>query len=231
MEKEKGNQNNVYAAICAVQDELAKIGIAKNNKNAQQGYRFRGIDDIYNTLAPLLAKHKICIVPQVVRREQVERQTARGGALFYTNVEVDYSIFSAVDGSSVKATIYGEAMDSADKSTNKAMSAAYKYLCLQLFCIPTEGDNDADATTYEVQGQGQGRVQGQVQVQVQYITPEQFAEFGRLEIDLARVALAYGVEDYKHLTKEQADEAIRRKKSNIKMAQEIGEARAEARAE
>ena len=41
-------------------------------------------------------------------------------------------------------------MDSGDKATNKAMSAAYKYAALQTFCIPTEGDNDADATTHEV---------------------------------------------------------------------------------
>ena len=41
-------------------------------------------------------------------------------------------------------------MDSADKATNKAMSAAYKYAAIQAFCIPTEGDNDADATTHEV---------------------------------------------------------------------------------
>jgi hypothetical protein len=44
---------------------------------------------------------------------------------------------------------YGEAMDSADKATNKAMSAAYKYAAFLAFCIPTEGDNDADATTHE----------------------------------------------------------------------------------
>jgi hypothetical protein len=41
-------------------------------------------------------------------------------------------------------------MDSGDKATNKAMSAAFKYACLQAFCIPTEGDNDADATTHVV---------------------------------------------------------------------------------
>jgi hypothetical protein len=41
-------------------------------------------------------------------------------------------------------------MDMADKATNKAMSAAYKYACLQAFCIPTEGDNDADASTPDV---------------------------------------------------------------------------------
>jgi hypothetical protein len=41
-------------------------------------------------------------------------------------------------------------MDSADKATNKAMSAAYKYAAMQAFCIPTSGDNDADATSHEV---------------------------------------------------------------------------------
>ena len=41
-------------------------------------------------------------------------------------------------------------MDTADKATNKAMSAAYKYMAMEVFCIPTEGDNDADATTHEV---------------------------------------------------------------------------------
>ena len=41
-------------------------------------------------------------------------------------------------------------MDSGDKATNKAMSAAYKYAAMQAFAIPTEGDNDADSTTHEV---------------------------------------------------------------------------------
>ena len=41
-------------------------------------------------------------------------------------------------------------MDSADKATNKAMSATYKYAAFQTFCIPTKGDNDADATTHDV---------------------------------------------------------------------------------
>jgi hypothetical protein len=42
-------------------------------------------------------------------------------------------------------------MDSADKSSNKAQSAAYKYAAMQVFCIPTEGDNDADASHHEVE--------------------------------------------------------------------------------
>ena len=137
----------VFKAINAVQAALCKEGIAKDRRNAQQGYNFRGIDDIYNTLSGLLADNGLCILPEVLERTQVERITQKGGALFYTTVKVKYTIVSAVDGSQFITATYGEAMDSADKSTNKAMSAAYKYMCLQVFCIPTEGDNDADGTT------------------------------------------------------------------------------------
>lgn len=137
----------VYKSINAVMSALAKTGISKDHKNAQQGYKFRGIDDIYNTLATLLSDNNLVICPTVKKREQLERTTIKGGVIFYTSVDVDYTIVSSKDGSSFTTSVCGEAMDSADKSTNKAMSAAYKYLCLQLFCIPTEGDNDADATT------------------------------------------------------------------------------------
>jgi hypothetical protein len=57
---------------------------------------------------------------------------------------------AAEDGSKHTVVTVGEAMDSGDKASNKAMSAAYKYAAFQTFCIPTEGDNDADSTTHEV---------------------------------------------------------------------------------
>jgi hypothetical protein len=137
----------VFKAINSVQASLVKEGIAKDRRNAQQGYNFRGIDDIYNTLSGLLAENNLCILPEVLERTQVERVTQKGGVMFYTSVKVKYTLVSSVDGSSFATITFGEAMDSADKSTNKAMSAAYKYMCLQVFCIPTEGDNDADGTT------------------------------------------------------------------------------------
>lgn len=143
-------EKQIYKSINAIQGALAKTGITKGRKNQQQGYAFRGIDDVYGALAPLLAEHSVCIFPRTTDHRVVERQSARGGTLFYTTVRVEFDFVSSVDGSSHTCITYGEAMDSADKSTNKAMSAAYKYACLQTFCIPTEGDNDADATTHDV---------------------------------------------------------------------------------
>jgi hypothetical protein len=140
----------VYKAIAAVMEDVGREGIAKDRKNQQQGYSFRGIDDVYNALAPILARHRLIIVPRVLSREKTERDTQKGGVLFYVVVHVEFDIICSVDGSRITAATYGEAMDSADKATNKAMSAAYKYMAMQTFCIPTEGDNDADAHHHEV---------------------------------------------------------------------------------
>jgi ERF superfamily protein len=141
---------NVYACIAAVSAEIATTGIAKTRKNQQQGYTFRGIDDVYNAIAPLIAKHKLVIIPRILSREMVERESKTGGSLHYVTVEAEFDFVSVTDGSKVTARSFGEAMDSADKATNKAMSAAYKYTAFQTFCIPTEGDNDADQHTPEV---------------------------------------------------------------------------------
>lgn len=142
---------NVYAAINAVQKELATTGITKD-RTAQAGkgtYKFRGIDDVFNALCPLLAKHGLCILPRMLTRSVVERESNSGNALFYVVVEAEFD-FVAIDGSKHTVKTFGEAMDSGDKATNKAMSAAYKYAAFQAFAIPTEGDNDSENQTHEV---------------------------------------------------------------------------------
>lgn len=143
----------VYTAIARVMGEIGKAGISKARKNTQQGYNFRGIDDVYNALSGFLSGAGLCILPRVLHREVTERTTQKGGVLFYVVLDVEFDLICAEDGSKHTVRVVGEAMDSADKATNKAMSAAYKYACMEVFCIPTEGDNDADATTHEVAAQ------------------------------------------------------------------------------
>jgi hypothetical protein len=140
----------VYKAIAAVMAALSKEGIAKDRKNAAQGYNFRGIDDVYAALSGLLAANNLVIIPKVLSRTLEERETKNGGRMAYSFVDVEYDLVSAIDGSTHTARVAGEGMDSADKSTNKAMSASYKYMAFMVFCIPTEGDNDADGHTHEV---------------------------------------------------------------------------------
>jgi hypothetical protein len=140
----------VYQAINAIQQELARIGISKDSRNTQgAGFNFRGIDQVLNTLSPLLAQNKLCILPRALERESVERTSKSGGALYFVALKMEFDFVSAEDGTKHTICTYGEAMDSSDKATNKAMSAAYKYAAIQAFSIPTEGDNDADAHTPE----------------------------------------------------------------------------------
>ena len=146
---------NVYEAIAAITASLSKVGIAKGRKTQQGGgasFSFRGIDDVLNALSPLLAEHKLCIFPRITNRASVERQTKSGGAVFYTTVSAAFDFVSAVDGSKHTAETIGEAMDSGDKSTNKAMSIAYKYAVFLTFCVPIEGTPDADGEVYEISG-------------------------------------------------------------------------------
>lgn len=198
MEKEKETATpKVFSAISQVMAELASSGISKDRKNEQQGYKFRGIDDVYNALAPLLSKHGLVILPRCLGREVVERQTARGGALFYVTVDVEFAFVAVEDGSSWIVRMPGEAMDSADKATNKAMSAAYKYACLQAFCIPTEGDNDADAVTHQVVAKAKPTQPPKTLGDSEVETITTLAE--KVGVDLNRICAAYGVESLKEI--------------------------------
>lgn len=140
----------IFKQINALQAELSSVGIAKDKKagTGNYGYQFRGIDDVYNTLSPLLAKHEIIIMPRFSERTVTEKQ-GKSGILFYVSIKGEFDFISSKDSSKYTAVTFGEAMDSGDKATNKAMSIAYKYACFQVFAIPTTGDNDPDATIHQ----------------------------------------------------------------------------------
>lgn len=138
----------IYKAINNVMSEIGAIG--KNQRNQQQGFMFRGIDAVMNTINPALIKCKVFVVPEVLEQTREERQTKTGSNLIYSVCKMKYT-FYAEDGSFVEAVVVGEGMDSGDKATNKAMSIAFKYACFQVFCIPTEEMKDPDEECHEVE--------------------------------------------------------------------------------
>jgi hypothetical protein len=145
----------VIGSLLKAASLISERGIAKSQRNESQGFNFRGIDAVYNELSPILVECNLVCVPNVIKRETQERVTRkeRNGfinesVLMFETVTTEYTVYSSVDGSSVKGIGIGQAMDSGDKALNKAQSAAFKYFWFQLLCIPTEGNNDADATTH-----------------------------------------------------------------------------------
>ena len=139
----------IYAKINQVMKDCGAVG--KDSYNPQQKYKYRGIDAIMNALNPAMTKNGVFVVPEVLEISREERQSKNGGVLIFSTVKVRYTFF-ADDGSSVQSVVIGEGMDSGDKSVNKAMSAAFKYACFQVFCIPTDEMVDSETESPEVKG-------------------------------------------------------------------------------
>lgn len=136
----------IFEALNEVMKEIGTVG--KDKKNAQQGFKFRGVDDAMNATNHLFAKHGVFVVPEVIDRVREERTTKNGGAMYVTICRVKYTFYS-VDGTSVSAVVDGEGMDTADKGTSKAQAIAFKYALFQVLDIPTEAMVDPDLTTPE----------------------------------------------------------------------------------
>lgn len=143
-EQKEQTPGKIYQAIPKVMAEINAVG--KNKQNKQQGFMYRGVDDVMNALYPALSKSKVFIVPEILEQKREERQTVKGANLIYSICKIRYRFF-ADDGSFVEAVTIGEGMDSGDKATNKAMAIAFKYACFQVFCIPTEEMHDPDNET------------------------------------------------------------------------------------
>ena len=134
-------QNSIYTLIPKVMAEIGAIG--KDRKNEQQNYKFRGIEDFYNAAHPALVKYGVFCCPQVVECESQDRLTGNGKPAIRVTMKVSHKFYGP-DGSCVDVVTCGEGIDSSDKATNKAMSAAMKYALIELFSVPTQDVEDAD---------------------------------------------------------------------------------------
>lgn len=144
--------------MVAVAKRIASEGIGKTRKNTHQNYNFRGVDEVMNAFAPLLADAGIYLRPSYTERTVVERQ-GKTGVLIYVTVRGEFTFTDDAGESVTVGPFYGEAMDSGDKATNKAMAAAFKYAMFQTFCVPLEGvtGGDADSVTHEVMSAEEAR--------------------------------------------------------------------------
>ena len=135
--------------VQALNEIMKAVGaISKTDRNAAQGFNFRGIDSVVNAVSPQLQKFGVIVLPSV---EDYEYQSVEIGknrtVMGHVKVKVTYT-FVGPQGDSIKATVVAEAMDAGDKATTKAMSVAFRTALLQSLCLPTD-DVDPDASSYE----------------------------------------------------------------------------------
>lgn len=197
---------NIYTSICNAMAEIDAIG---KDSQSPQGYKYRGVDAVMNTLNPVLIKNKIFCVPSILEQAREERQTAKGGNLIYSILKMKFTFF-AEDGSSVDAIVIGEGMDSGDKASNKAMSVAFKYACFQLFCIPTEEMQDPDKDHHETAPKEPPKPK--------CITEKEVDEIEKLldekGIDAGAILATYNVNTFNEMIFEQYENCIKRLKAS-----------------
>ena len=137
----------IYGLIPKVMESIGAIG--KLGENKAQGYAFRKVDDMYNAIQPALVKHGVFITSSLLESKNQSFTSKSGTLSHHVTARVKYQI-CASDGSFVECVSEGEAIDTSDKATNKALTASFKYMLIQLFCIPVAELPDADKDSPEV---------------------------------------------------------------------------------
>jgi hypothetical protein len=140
-------QRRIHACVLAAMEEIANRGIAKMSSANLGGstVKFRGIEIAMNEMSVVLIHSGITVTPEYSELVVTERAKAEAGKFTrFATVKGSYT-FEADDGSTVRATYYGEAMDSGDKAIIKAQSVAFRTALFQTFVVPTMAmDTEAD---------------------------------------------------------------------------------------
>ena len=167
----------VHQALSRVMREVGAI--AKTDKNTSQGFNFRGIDSVVNAVSPALQRYGVVVIPTVETYEYNTVEIGRNRtAMGHVKLKVSYT-FVGSQGDALKATVVGEAMDSGDKATAKAMSVAFRTALLQSLALPTH-DTDPDAQSYERSPAFKAMAPSAILLKIsQAITIEQLADIGQ----------------------------------------------------
>lgn len=131
---------NVVQAIAAVMGELPAIS---KDQRSEQGYKYRGIEQITAHIQALCAKHQVVVVPHVKSRTTKEL-LINSRPWTEEQLEVTYTVYGpGGPGDKIEVgPLWGLGRDNSDKGANKAETQAFKYCLLELFQI---GDSEADS--------------------------------------------------------------------------------------
>ena len=139
----------VFGCISAATQALAHAGIGKKQQcNGGGNFKYRGIDDVYAALSPVLTKTGLTILPIRIEKEA----DAQAGKMRLVKIKITYRVAAVEDGSYIDVEALGEGADTGDKASGKAMSYAYKSLIFQLFCVPVVGQPDPDSESKPPEG-------------------------------------------------------------------------------
>lgn len=140
-------QVTVHVAWARVMTDVQAI---RKDSTAQMGgtVRFRGVDATMNAFGAAQRRHGVIVRPVAVAPSYRDAATSNGKKMREATVIVTYEI-TGPRGDSLTCVSVGEALDTGDKATAKAMSVALRTLLLQAGMVPTEMPRDPDQHVYE----------------------------------------------------------------------------------
>ena len=131
----------VIDAMVAVALEVAPVAKTSKTPSQMGGYSYRGIDDVVNTVSPLMAKNGLIIIPAIkqTKAEQYNEKWRMNTVRFQFRI-------AHRSGQYIDTEMVAQALDPGDKAIGKSTSYALRELLCRMFLIPT-GD-DTEATNY-----------------------------------------------------------------------------------
>ncbi|PKW15958.1 ERF family protein [Saccharopolyspora spinosa] len=160
--------------------------VAKAQRNRDQGFDFRGIDDVVNAVGPKFREFGVVPAPLLESAAYRDVRTSKDKPARECTVQVRYRFWGPA-GDYVDTVVPGEALDMGDKGTAKAMSVAYRIALLQLLTLPTD-DRDPDAESYErAEPAAQGDQAAQVRGEIAALAKEKGYGLETIESDFRRV--------------------------------------------
>ena len=140
----------IYSKMLDIKADFSAVG--KDQKNTFQGFKFRGIDQFINALKPILDKHRVGLSTNLMHHSEEYKTNDKGKTSKNVKIHMGYTFF-AEDGSSISCSMPAEGIDTSDKATNKALSAAFKYMLIQTFAVPTEDMAIPDSESVQINGE------------------------------------------------------------------------------
>jgi hypothetical protein len=135
----------VAVAFARVMADVQWLGKRDRRDDTGGHYNFRGVDTVVNAVGPAVRRHGVLVLPtKILSKEYGETRTKSGTVMQECKVTVQWTVYGPMgDTLPTPLESAGEATDTQDKATAKAMSVAQRVLFLTALQIPTN-DPDTD---------------------------------------------------------------------------------------
>lgn len=134
----------VHVAWARVMADVQSVSKGDRRDDVGGRYNFRGVDRVVNAVGPALRRHGVLVLPtRILSVDYREARTAKGSVMQDCTVRVQWTVRGPAGDDLPPLESAGQATDTQDKSTAKAISVAQRVLFLSALHIPTQ-DPDVD---------------------------------------------------------------------------------------